>query len=199
MRNPISRLEVLVWIALLAGLAQPAQATTLRRASLESLAADHQTVVLGEVLAATSYWSEDGTTILTDVRFAPAQTLKGRAQREITVTLLGGQVGDRTVLILGGPELIPGRSYLLFLNTEDLPGAAGATTVRELCQGVFEIDLEQGQLKASSQANRHPLMPDASGATEPPGGRRGLSLDTLISTLRSTLASQADTVREMKR
>lgn len=115
-------------VAVAAGAVAPAGATTLIRAGLEDLAATNDTVVVGEVLATQSYWNDEGTFILTDVRVAPAEVLKGRAarQRELTVTLMGGTVGDRTTVIVGGAELAPGRSYVLFLGEEDLPGAPAA-------------------------------------------------------------------------
>jgi hypothetical protein len=84
-------------LAIAAGIVAPAGATTLRRLGLDF--------------------------ILTDVRIALHDALKGDAGgRELTVTIMGGEVGDRTVMIVGGPELVEGRSYVLFLNEENLPG-----------------------------------------------------------------------------
>ena len=97
-------------LAIAASVVAPAGATTLVRESLDGLVAGNRAIVVGEVVDASSYWNEDHTFILTDVRVAVHEALKGDvADREITVTLMGGRVGEITTLIVGGPELIPGR------------------------------------------------------------------------------------------
>lgn len=177
----------------------PAGATTLIRQSLDHLVAGNATIILGEVLDTSSYWNDDGTFILTDVRIAPAEVLKGNVRdRELTVTIMGGTVLDRTALIIGGAELIPGKAYVLFLNEEDLPGAKGARTVREHCQGAFDLVLSKDGVRAVSQANRHPLVPDAKGIAEPPGGARGIPLDTMRQSIRELARNSQGTRREVK-
>jgi hypothetical protein len=166
-------------------LAAPTQATTLRRMSLEDLAKANRSIVVGAVVDVHSYWNEARTFILTDVRVAPAEVIQGKPGKgDLTVTLMGGTVGDVTTLIVGGAELVPGRSYLLFLDPEDLPGAPQALTVRDHSQGAFEIVKDEAGVRAVSQASRHPLVPDALGHTAAPGGREGLPLDTLVRSLR---------------
>ena len=163
----------------------PANATTLIRADLEKLADGNALVIVGDVLDAYSYWNSDGSFILTDVRLAVSDVVKGNPQnREITITLMGGRVGDLTTLIIGGPELVPGKSYVLFLNEEDLPGARGALTVRDLVQGAFDLVIAKDGVRAISQANRHPLVPDAKGYVDAPGGVEGMPLNDLILTVR---------------
>ncbi|MEA2560031.1 MAG: hypothetical protein QOH06_1535 [Acidobacteriota bacterium] len=170
--------------------AAPSGATTLVRTGLDELVAGNQRVVVGEVIDAVSYWNEDKTFILTDVRIAPDETIKGKPEGELTVTLLGGKVGDLTTLIVGGAELIPGRSYVLFLNPEKLPGTRRVLTLPDHSQGAFEITAQKGRLRAVSQANRHPLAPDLNGRTDAPGGAEGLPLDTLLQNLRGTVKRQ---------
>ncbi|HEU5136792.1 MAG TPA: hypothetical protein VFU13_16720 [Steroidobacteraceae bacterium] len=176
----------LAWAtALLAGVATPTAATTLIRADLEALQRDHSIIAVGQVVASHSYWNADRTFILTDVRFAMEGAVKGNTDgREIVITLMGGTVGKTTTLIVAGAELVPGRSYLLFLNRENLPGARGVVTVREHSQGAFDlVETPAGRL-AISQARGHALVPDASGRTEPAGGQQGLPLDALIGQLK---------------
>lgn len=175
----------------LAGMVAPVGATTLIRLGVDDLVATNRAVVVGEVVDTNSYWNEDHTFILTDVRFALHDTLKGEmAEREITVTVMGGKVGDLTTLIIGGPELIPRHSYLLFLNEENLPGAKRALTVRDLCQGVFDIQMSRDGLRAVSQAIRHPLLPDKSGHVEALGGSEGTPLNVMTRSIRETAARQ---------
>jgi hypothetical protein len=170
--------------------AAPLGATTLIRAGLDELVASNERVVLGEVVDAVSYWNQDKTFILTDVSIAPAETIKGKAEGELTVTLLGGTIGDLTTLIVGGAELIPGRSYVLFLNPDKLPGAGQTLTIPDHSQGAFEVTVKEGKLRAVSQANRHPLAPDHHGYTDAPGGVEGFPLDALLKSLRDTAKLQ---------
>lgn len=179
-------------LALVASAVAPASATTLIRESLDGLVAGNRVVVVGEVLDASSYWNEDHSFILTDVRVAVHEAIKGNVKdREITVTIMGGQVGELTTLIVGGPELIPGNSYVLFLNEENLPGAERALTVRDLCQGTFDVQIGRGGLRAISQANRHPLLPDARGSFEAEGGAEGFPMSSMIQSIRDMVGRDA--------
>ena len=178
--------RALTAVAVAAAVTAPAGATTLIRQSLDELVANNSTIVVGEVVAVRSYWNQEGTFILSDVTVGVSDTLKGQGPRpEITITLMGGTVGDLTTLIVGGPELVEGRSYVLFLNREDLPGAKAALTVRDLSQGTFDLRLDdRAELRAVSQARNHPLLPDQEGLSEAPGGALGLSFDAMTRAIR---------------
>ncbi|HEX3127653.1 MAG TPA: hypothetical protein VH394_10005 [Thermoanaerobaculia bacterium] len=178
-------------LAIAASAVAPASATTLVRESLDDLVRGNRAIVVGEVVDASSYWNEDHTFILTDVRVAVHEALKGDvSDREITVTLMGGRVDDITTLIVGGPELIPGNSYVLFLNEENLPGAERALTVRDLVQGAFDVKIGRDGLRAVSQANSHPLLPDRSGYIDAPGGTEGMPLPAMMNSIRETVERQ---------
>ena len=177
--------------AIAASVVAPAGATTLIRESLDELVRSNRTIVVGEVVDAHSYWNADGTFILTDVRVAAHDVLKGNVQdRELTVTIMGGRVGETTTLIIGNAELIPGNSYVLFLNEEDLPGAK-ALTVRSLVQGAFDVKIGKDGLRAVSQANAHPLLPDARGSFEAEGGREGFQLNSMMQSIREIVGYNA--------
>lgn len=183
--------------AIAASVVVPAGATTLIRESLDELVRSNRTIVVGEVVDAHSYWNADGTFILTDVRVATHDVLKGKVQdREITLTIMGGRVGETTTLIIGNAELIPGNSYVLFLNEEDLPGAK-ALTVRSLVQGAFDVKMGKDGLRAVSQANGHPLLPDGRGSFEAEGGREGFQLNSMMETIREIVGNNAPR-REVK-
>ena len=183
----------------LAAFSAPLGATTLARVGLEELVAGNGSVVVGQVLDAHSYWNEDHSFILTDVRVATSEVLKGRAVAggEITVTLMGGTVGETTTLIIAGAELFPGNSYILFLNREQLPGKR-ALTVRDHVQGVFDIVDDLDGPRAVSQAKGHPLVPDLFGDTQPPGGRDGIALGAMLDELRTIERSQRSDRQEVK-
>lgn len=191
MRRAARGLLGFVAAALAIGSAVPAGATSLRRASLDGLVASNRLIVVGEVLEASSYWNADGTFMLTDVRISAVDVLKGGvADREVTLTLLGGTVGDLTTLIIGGAELIPGRAYVLFLDRQDLPGVEKALTVSDHSQGVFDLEMTGTGLRALNQARKHALVPDDLGLTEPPGSREGVAFSTLIQEIREAAGRQ---------
>jgi hypothetical protein len=155
--------------------AATASATSLVHSGIETLARDNETILQASVLGIHSYWDAGHTFILTDVLVRPSKRFKGDAPDELSFTVMGGSVDGITTLIVGGPELVPGSEYVLFLSRTDLPGAAARLTVRDLCQGVFTV--RHG--RAFSEALGEPLLPDARGDAEVPGGADGLPLETL--------------------
>lgn len=170
----------------------PAGATTLIRQSLEELVASHPTIVVGQVVSAQSYWNADDTFIVTDFRIRATDVLKGDGKRdEITVTLLGGTVGDLTALIPGGADYVPGRTYVLFLGDTPLPGTTGDASAPAHSQGVFEVVRARDGMRAISQASYHPLYPDALGFVDPPGGAAGVLLAELVRSVNELAARQA--------
>lgn len=195
MRTCLDFRRAVIALALLTGWASSANASTFLRLGLDELSAANGTIVLGEVVDVVSYWNADGSFILTDVTLSTRDTIKGRRVAEHTVTLMGGTVDDRTALIVGGAELVRGRSYLLFLNAEDLPGVSRVLTVRDHSQGAFEITARDGELRAVSQAHRAHLVPDRRGLIEAPGGSEGLALESLISELRTLVRRQGEVLR----
>jgi len=177
--------RIALTLALTALVAIPAGATTLVRESLKGLTDQNQLIVYGRVLDIYSYWNAEHSMILTDVRVRPNQVLKGdRVAREVTFTLLGGTVGEITTLIIGGPELVPGSDYVLFLNKEPLLAEQAMLTVRDLSQGAFAVADVAGGRRVFSQALNLSLLPDSEGVSEPPGGKDGLTLDDMLTQVR---------------
>ena len=164
-----------LFLAAIVSMAAPASATSLMRRGVEALTRDNETIVQASVLDIHSYWNAGHTFIFTDVHVRALQRFKGDAADDLSFTVMGGTVGETTTLIVGGPDIVPGSEYVLFLSRTDLPGMPGRITVRDLCQGVFA--LRQG--RAFSEAIGEPLLPDAQGASDVPGGAEGLPLDTL--------------------
>jgi len=172
---------VLVLAALLAAL--PAAATTLIHQGLDQLVHDNELVIQGTVSDLYSYWNADHSVILTDVRVRPTQVIKGTVADptgDVTFTVLGGAVGDVTVLLVDGPDLVAGSDYVLFLTHAGLPGAPNRLTIRDQAQGVF--DVVQG--RAVSQADWESLVPDARGRIDVPGGDQGMELQDLLTQIR---------------
>ncbi|MDA8019238.1 MAG: hypothetical protein MPN21_17495 [Thermoanaerobaculia bacterium] len=165
------------------GLSSPSEATTLKRMSVEKLAATNTSVTIGTVVESRSYWNEGGTFILTDVVIEPDAVLKGQAVRgsRMVLTLMGGQVDDLATVIVGGASFELGKSYVIFSSVSDLPGAPSVSTVRDHSQGVFElIQSADGHLRAVSQASDQHLIADDRGQKSAPGGERGMDFDGLL-------------------
>ena len=158
----------------------PALATTLIRQGLDRLAADSRVVVRAKVLGIHSYWNAERTFIFTDVHARPSDVIKGRHQGDLTFTIMGGTVGEVTVMIVGGPDLAPGSEYVLFLDQTDFPGDSDRLTIRELSQGVFDVRDDV----AFSQALGEPLIADEHGQSDVPGGEGGLPVRALIRQIR---------------
>lgn len=100
-------------------------------------------------------------------------------------------------MIVGGAELVPGRSYLLFLTPGRLAGGERELTVREHVQGAFDLDEEDGQWVARSQARVHRLVADERGLSNPVGGSDGVPLAQLLDAIR-VLDRQPAGRREVK-
>jgi hypothetical protein len=182
-------LSVVLAFAAAIALAVPAGASRFVRIGLDYLVAENETVVVGEVVEAHSYWAAGGTFILTDAKVAVSEVLKGDPKlREVTVTLPGGTVGEQSTVVVGGAELAPGKSYVLFLRRGNLPGAAGVQMVRDHIQGVFELAEGKEGARAISQAGAQALVPDALGVSEAPGGAKGLPLAAMKQTVRELAA-----------
>lgn len=192
--------SLLALAAALASTLQPASASSFVRAGLEDLVAENETIVVGEVQGARSYWNDAGTFILTDVRVAVSEVLKGSVDdREITVTVPGGRVGDLISMIVGGAELVPGKWYVLFLDRIDLLGARGVLAVHDHCQGAFDVEVAGDGLRAISQARRHELLPDAAGNADAVGGAKGIPFTNLIQTVRELAGRGRNSRQEVKR
>ncbi|HEY9420518.1 MAG TPA: hypothetical protein VIW92_03815 [Thermoanaerobaculia bacterium] len=180
-------------LALAGLLAMPAGALTLKRADLDNLVAGNSIIVLAKVDGASSYWAPGTKLILTDFRLSTQKVLKGKVAEALSVTMMGGTVEEYTTLIPGGANLLPGRTYLLFLREESLPGTESVTTVAEHTQGVFDIVEQDGAQWAISQAAGEALIPDEEereGDPDVPGGAKGMSLDELVRAIQSRVDQQ---------
>jgi hypothetical protein len=199
MRNSWSFLweRVLVCLMVVSS-AAAAEASTLGRVGLDYLVAENETIVVGEAVAARSYWNPARTFILTDVQVSVSQTLKGQAGDEITVTLPGGKVDELTSVVVGGAELVPGRTYVLFLDRVNLAGAMSVLMVHDHGQGAFDVEMAGSELRAFSQGRRHELLADADGQAEPVGGAEGLPLADLVETVRDLATRARDRRPEVK-
>jgi hypothetical protein len=112
----------------------PLHATTVRRLSFDELVTKAQSIVVGHVVDSRTLWNNDHKLILTSYTVQVQESMKGSAQPVLTVTTLGGKVGNTVLHVSGMPVLQPGEDVILFLEQ-----SGSHTTVVGLNQGKFTI------------------------------------------------------------
>jgi hypothetical protein len=112
---------IVVGILLFAGIFEDA-ATQTRKLSLEELAKKSELIVTGRVIDKQSEWNKEKTRIYTRVTISVDEYHKGESsENAITVTLLGGEVGDVGELYTGTARFEKDEDVVLFLR-KDLKG-----------------------------------------------------------------------------
>jgi hypothetical protein len=127
----------LVLTLCLIGLLVPAQATTLRRATLQDLISSAQHIFVGQVVATDSRWADKK--ILTANTIAVSQVLKGAPGESFTLTTLGGRVGAIAQTVPSSPRLQAGQEVLIFAGR-----AGGHNLIVYMHQGLFDVVTEGG-------------------------------------------------------
>jgi hypothetical protein len=109
-------------------------ATTVERLGLEDLVKKARTIVVGKVTGSRTYWASNGKLILTDYTVEVDETLKGQTPRRISVTAIGGKIGDLELHVSGMPAFQQGESAVVFLEQ-----SGAYQTVVGLGQGRFTV------------------------------------------------------------
>ena len=109
-------------------------ATTVQRLSLDDMVKKAQSIVHGRVRSANTHWSADGRLILTTYTLDVEETIKGRAEKTLEITIVGGTVGNLGLFVSGMPSFDTGEEAVVFVET-----SAGYSTVVGLSQGKFAI------------------------------------------------------------
>jgi len=109
-------------------------ATTVERLGLEDLVKKAQTIVIGKVTGARTYWSTDKKFILTDYTIEIDESMKGQAARSIAVTTIGGKIDDLELYVSGMPSFQKGENAVVFVEQ-----SGAYQTVVGLGQGKFTI------------------------------------------------------------
>lgn len=111
-----------------------AQATTVRRLSFDDLVRKAEIIVSGQVTDSRTYRSNDGKLIFTSYTVQVAETLKGKTPATVTVTTIGGKLGNTVLHVSGMPQFQTGENAVLFLEH-----SGAYTTVVGLNQGKFNV------------------------------------------------------------
>ena len=124
----------LLLTSLILGCLAPLQATSVRRLSFDDLIATAHSIVEGNVVSSNTYRSSDGKLIFTSYTIHVQESLKGSTQQTVTVTTVGGRIGDTILHVAGMPAFQPGDRAILFLEQ-----SKSYTTIVGLNQGKFAI------------------------------------------------------------
>ena len=130
-----SGLALALVVAMLAGTAPKLHATEVVHMDTRALTLQSSDIVVGSVESVTPHWNERHTKIVTDVAVRVTQSLKGTNASTLTLTELGGTVGNMKYTVPGCPVFRNGEEALLFVWRD----SNGRPQVNGLAQGKFEI------------------------------------------------------------
>lgn len=118
-------------------------AATVRQLQLDELVEGSSVIVQGMVEDVRSYLVPERGWVATDTRIRVTDTLKGNAGGYVTVTQLGGVVGDTGMLVPGSAQFRRGEEAIVFLKQID-----GKWRTMGMGQGKFEVRSENGEKTA---------------------------------------------------
>jgi hypothetical protein len=99
------------------------QATTVIRLNLSRLVDQADLIFVGKSISQEVVPTRDGKFPFTFVTFSVEQVLKGSTKdRSLTLRLVGGQIGKRTIEVVGMPEFQRDERYLLFVTQNGKAG-----------------------------------------------------------------------------
>ena len=124
-------------------LSTPIHAASLVKLDMREMVAESPSIVHGEVVSTQSRWTEDKSTIVTDVRVRVIDALKGQDAGEVVVTQIGGVVGALRVEVYGATALQPGDETILFLSRD----RRGASRITGFSQGQFPVEEDRASRK----------------------------------------------------
>lgn len=118
--------------------------------------ASHSTdVVRGRVLSLESRWTDDRTQIVTEVRIAVDEVLRGGAALEVRLLHPGGQVGDIAQRSAHGASFSQGEEVLVFAQ----PAQGALLRLASFAEGKVGLQRDERGLWVSSEALRQ-VTPD---------------------------------------
>ena len=160
---------VLLWTGLLvtAGIAQ----SLVVPLSAEQLCDHSQTIVVATVGSTKAWWTGtaedpdgDAGTIMTTVHLRVLEVLKGVAQRQLALELLGGRVGRTLIEASETPTLRHGQHFVIFLDQQGalVGGHQGALRVSDGQVVDWAVSLESFVRRVAAKTRQTPHVMRAS-------------------------------------
>ncbi len=107
---------------------------------IEALTRASDVVIEGEVIDTHSFWSQDGSTILTRAEIVVNEVIDGHlSQTRIAVEYEGGEVGEIGLRVSDAVTMQAGEQVVLFLKAADYASRQAVNHVVEKVQGKFSI------------------------------------------------------------
>ncbi|MBI4445811.1 MAG: hypothetical protein HY645_07860 [Acidobacteria bacterium] len=157
-------------------------AGVFQKGSLKKAVDDSSAIIIGQVFSKKSYWDDAHRFIYTDSLILVSDVLKGSRQSMVTVTSLGGEVGDRGMINTASENFLPGEAVLLFL----LKDARGKWVTLNMAQGKFQVVQDQvtGELRVRGSVPGGNVLEDAMQSVD------GLSLQDLSNRIRGLVSGR---------
>jgi hypothetical protein len=157
--------------------------------AFDDLVARAGSIVLTEVLETRSRWRQlqNKRVIVTEVRLRVEKSIKGSTDGVMTITLLGGTVGDVTQHVAGTPRFMTGDSDVLFLS----PTRTLVSPLVGRSRGRFRIVTGHGGAgRYVANSALQPLVntTDYARPRRLASGERALALDEFIAAIAARLA-----------
>ena len=156
--------------------------------TFDQLVADAGSFVLTVVLETKSVWRQlpQKRVIVTEVTVRVDRTLKGGADAVMTLTLLGGTVGDVTQRAAGVPRFLVGDTDVLFLAAS----RSVVSPIVGMSRGRFRVVMGHGgagRYVANSGLQPIRAVSEYAHPTKLGAGDRALTLDEFINTVNARL------------
>jgi hypothetical protein len=135
--------------------AEPASATMIARMDLEEMTERAETIVDARVVSIKTTLARERRTIITTIELSEISVLKGLASEDgsRSIEMVGGTVGDESLVVAGQPEFHAGERSVLFLSPREFLLAPivgwkqGKFNVKESATGVNVVVQESDPAK----------------------------------------------------
>lgn len=155
-------------LAFVLALAVPAlaMATSGSQQTLGGLTKVSSEVVRGRVVSKESRWNDNRTLIVTDVVLQVTETFKGEAGSQVTLEVLGGQVDDLVLDVVGGASFKLGEEVLVFAQR----GPDQRLRIPGLAQAKFTVETDaDGKVWIRNQVSIERFLPGETKAVDAAG------------------------------
>lgn len=122
-------------VALLAGPAAPAFATTVIKLNLEQLVQRADLIAQGQVQSVYAQWDDERRLVFTYISIRVDEPLKGERRQWVLIRQVGGTVGTIQMSIAGVPQFKSGEMAIVFLKRQE----DSTFQVVGMNQGVYEV------------------------------------------------------------
>ena len=117
------------------------QASYLYLSTLDELYKESQEIVICKVQSVNCYYDDEKKDIFTRIDFIIQQNLKSHSLKgnQFTLTLIGGTVGEKSLILSGAPTFESGKEYLLMLTESANLRFSNPYSIAGGDQGKFDI------------------------------------------------------------